>query len=51
MCGGAKPSGRIYRSDLMLDKSKASTQAQPLKKGDRVFLVDGSSFVFRAYFQ
>ncbi|MFC5069471.1 DNA polymerase I [Flaviflagellibacter deserti] len=25
--------------------------AQPLAPGDRVFLVDGSSFVFRAYFQ
>ena len=23
----------------------------PLKPGDRIFLVDGSSFVFRAYFQ
>ena len=35
----------------MLDKPKTAAQAQPLKKGDRVFLVDGSSFVFRAYFQ
>jgi DNA polymerase I len=25
--------------------------AQPIKPGDHVFLVDGSSFVFRAYFQ
>ena len=24
---------------------------QPVKKGDRVFLVDGSNFIFRAYFQ
>ena len=28
-----------------------SVQAPPLKAGDQVFLVDGSSFVFRAYFQ
>jgi DNA polymerase-1 len=27
------------------------TDAAPLKPGDHVFLVDGSSFVFRAYFQ
>ena len=31
-------------------KSK-SAKSSPLKKGDHVFLVDGSSFVFRAYFQ
>jgi len=39
----------------MPDKAKAAVIAAaiapPLKKGDRVFLVDGSSFVFRAYFQ
>jgi DNA polymerase I len=28
-----------------------NTAARPLGKGDHVFLVDGSSFVFRAYFQ
>ncbi|MDX6805065.1 DNA polymerase I [Terrihabitans rhizophilus] len=27
------------------------TEQQPIKPGDHVFLVDGSSFVFRAYFQ
>ena len=25
--------------------------ARPVRKGDHIFLVDGSSFVFRAYFQ
>jgi DNA polymerase-1 len=29
----------------------AAMTEQPLKPGDHVFLVDGSSFVFRAYFQ
>ncbi|HZB38215.1 MAG TPA: DNA polymerase I [Beijerinckiaceae bacterium] len=28
-----------------------SAQSRPLRPGDQVFLVDGSSFVFRAYFQ
>ncbi|MDB5590853.1 DNA polymerase I [Enterovirga sp.] len=28
-----------------------SASAQPIGPGDRIFLVDGSSFVFRAYFQ
>jgi DNA polymerase-1 len=27
----------------------AAVQAKPLKKGDHVFLVDGSSYIFRAY--
>ena len=31
--------------------AKAAATAPALKKGDQVFLVDGSSFVFRAYFQ
>jgi DNA polymerase-1 len=31
--------------------AKAAAAAPSLKKGDQVFLVDGSSFVFRAYFQ
>lgn len=26
------------------------SEIRPLKKGDRVFLIDGSSFIFRAYF-
>jgi DNA polymerase-1 len=26
------------------------SEKRPLKKGDRVFLIDGSSFIFRAYF-
>jgi DNA polymerase-1 len=30
---------------------KTASTAPALKKGDHVFLVDGSSFVFRAYFQ
>ena len=28
-----------------------SSIAHPIRAGDHVFLVDGSSFVFRAYFQ
>src|SRR5438046_9530312 len=28
----------------------ASPASRPLKKGDHVFLVDGSSYIFRAYF-
>jgi DNA polymerase-1 len=35
----------------MSDTSQRSVSARPLQKGDQVFLVDGSSFVFRAYFQ
>jgi DNA polymerase-1 len=36
----------------MLDKPQAAAAAsRPVQKGDRVILVDGSSFVFRAYFQ
>ncbi|HET9904078.1 MAG TPA: DNA polymerase I [Xanthobacteraceae bacterium] len=35
----------------MLDKSQAKAVDRPVQKGDRVILVDGSSFVFRAYFQ
>ena len=31
--------------------ANAAASAPSLKKGDQVFLVDGSSFVFRAYFQ
>ena len=32
-------------------KGAPAPSARPLKAGDQVFLVDGSSFVFRAYFQ
>ena len=28
----------------------ASAKPRPLKPGDHVFLVDGSSYIFRAYF-
>lgn len=35
----------------MLDTPKSATKSRPLRKGDHIFLVDGSSFVFRAYFQ
>src|SRR3954452_21740398 len=31
--------------------STTAVSARPVGPGDRVFLVDGSSFVFRAYFQ
>ena len=30
-------------------KAAASVAAKPLKKGDHVFLVDGSGYIFRAY--
>src|SRR6185312_5495157 len=36
--------------DAMLDTPKAAAAIRPLQKGDQVFLVDGSSYVFRAYF-
>ncbi len=32
------------------DFSRSAAHPRPLKKGDHVFLIDGSSFVFRAYF-
>src|SRR3954469_6563917 len=32
-------------------KGAPAPSARPLKAGDQIFLVDGSSFVFRAYFQ
>src|SRR5215813_13288698 len=34
----------------MNDTAQAAVRARPLKKGDHVFLVDGSSYIFRAYF-
>ena len=34
----------------MLDSPKSAAQTRPLQKGDHVFLVDGSSYIFRAYF-
>jgi DNA polymerase I len=34
----------------MNDTAPAPAPARPLKKGDHVFLIDGSSYVFRAYF-
>ena len=34
----------------MLDTPKAAATIRPLQKGDHIFLVDGSSYVFRAYF-
>ena len=42
----ANPIGRRHIVPAMPD-----TTASALKPGDHVFLVDGSSFVFRAYFQ
>ncbi len=30
---------------------KSPAQSRPVKKGDHVFLVDGSNFIFRAFFQ
>ncbi len=35
----------------MSDSTDPNPNAQPIGPGDRIFLVDGSSFVFRAYFQ
>ncbi|HEY2245386.1 MAG TPA: hypothetical protein VGH47_14400, partial [Xanthobacteraceae bacterium] len=29
--------------------AKAPVQSRPLRKGDHLFLVDGSSYIFRAY--
>ena len=29
--------------------AKPPVQSKPLKKGDHLFLVDGSSYIFRAY--
>ena len=34
----------------MNDTTPSAAAARPLKKGDHVFLIDGSSYVFRAYF-
>jgi DNA polymerase I len=33
------------------DSARFAIEAQPPKKGDHIFLVDGSSYIFRAYFQ
>src|SRR5690349_17843703 len=32
-----------------VESAAASPAARPLKKGDHVFLVDGSGYIFRAY--
>jgi DNA polymerase I len=45
---------RQRRESRQPGKRSIATMAEvdrPLKRGDQVFLVDGSSFVFRAYFQ
>jgi DNA polymerase I len=34
----------------MTEVASEAARARPLKKGDHVFLVDGSSYIFRAYF-
>src|SRR5262245_16922910 len=34
----------------MTDTARTDASARPVKKGDHVFLVDGSSYIFRAYF-
>jgi len=34
----------------MNEITKKAAPARPLKKGDHVFLIDGSSYIFRAYF-
>ena len=34
----------------MLETTKPTVQPRPLKQGDHAFLIDGSSYVFRAYF-
>ena len=40
----AKPASRPSRTDR-----RAGRHRPPLKKGDHVFLVDGSAYIFRAY--
>src|SRR4051812_40733708 len=50
----AGPQRRPRRSlapPLPLFPSPMTDHPRPLRAGDQVFLVDGSSFVFRAYFQ
>src|SRR5262245_2020660 len=51
---GAMPAPKAKTSPSKTSGSAASpaapvTSARPLKKGDHVFLVDGSSYIFRAY--
>jgi DNA polymerase-1 len=43
--------GYLSRMSAELSAPAAAPSARPIGPGDRVFLVDGSSFVFRAYFQ
>ncbi len=50
----ASPSVPAYGSgtpDLLSHSRVMSLHNRPVKAGDHVFLVDGSSFIFRAYFQ
>src|SRR5262245_39925905 len=44
------PAKSAKRADSAKEVESA-VQARPPKKGDHVFLVDGSSYIFRAYFQ
>ena len=47
----APPAASLYCLASLLRQEFMATTASPVQSGDHVFLVDGSSFVFRAYFQ
>jgi DNA polymerase-1 len=46
---GAMPAKSAAKSAPNTAKKPAAIAARPLKKGDHVFLVDGSGYIFRAY--
>src|SRR5205807_6904318 len=48
--GVLSPRGQPEGQPRMNDTAQAAARARPLKQGDHVFLVDGSSYIFRAYF-
>jgi DNA polymerase-1 len=45
----AKPAAKAAPEPKSSTKAAANPAARPLKKGDHVFLVDGSGYIFRAY--
>src|SRR5688572_20277829 len=42
--------GRMAKASATSAAPSGSPASRPLKKGDHVFLIDGSSYIFRAYF-
>src|SRR5487761_2016202 len=49
MPASAKSKSAAAKTTPKADPAAADPAARPVKKGDHVFLVDGSGYIFRAY--